>query len=127
MRQYSTHPKNFIGKPWQQEKLYTPDEQLVKTLHRLLDTIKDDNIALAIDMVVADLMRCEGYGQPQRYQELVNAYILGEVMELIGADECFVESTNKPTEQLNKFGSYIKGQNELRQELRNKANKKWGK
>lgn len=63
----------------------------------------------------------------KKAQELVNAYILGEVMELIGADECFVESTNKPTEQLNKFGSYIKGQNELRQELRNKANKKWGK
>lgn len=60
-------------------------------------------------------------------KQAINAYILGEVMELIGADECFVESTNKPTEQLNKFGSYIKGQNELRQELRNKANKKWGK
>lgn len=76
MRQYSTHPKNFIGKSWQQENLYTPDEQLVKTLHRLLDTIKDDNIALAIDMVVADLMRCEGYGQPQRYQELKDPELL---------------------------------------------------
>lgn len=69
-RDYQTHYKNFIGKDWQQEKLYTPDKKLVETLHKVLDVIVDDNIALTIDHIVAQLMRCEGYGQPERYREL---------------------------------------------------------
>lgn len=42
----------------------------------------------------------------------INAYILGEVMELLGEDE-----PNRPLLQMR---------NELRQELRNKANEKFG-
>lgn len=38
--------------------------------------------------------------------------------EAIDSGTSFAEVTKKPTEQLNRFGSYVKGQNELRQELR---------
>ena len=45
-------------------------------------------------------------------KQAINAYILGEVMELLGEDE-----PNRPLLQMR---------NELRQELRNKANEKFG-
>ena len=76
MSKYRTAPHNFIGKFT--EKTYSPDESLVKQLHAYLDMvcIINEPLAFAIDMVVADLMRVEGYGQPQRYRELSDPELL---------------------------------------------------
>jgi hypothetical protein len=66
-RQYLTHPTNFISRYTQE--VYTPDANLIASLHRLLDLIKDDNHALSIDLHIAELMKLEGYGQPLHYRE----------------------------------------------------------
>lgn len=39
------------------DKVVQPDLKLVDTLHRLLDMIPQDNLALSIDLCVADLIR----------------------------------------------------------------------
>lgn len=72
-------------------------------------------------------------------KQAINAYILGEVMELIGEDDvqkpdddeydypycttcdmCFFDGDKSN-------GCECTSRNRVRQELRNKANKKWGK
>lgn len=72
-------------------------------------------------------------------EQAINAYILGEVMELIGEDDvqkpdddeydypycttcdmCFFDGDKSN-------GCECTSRNRVRQELRNKANKKWGK
>ena len=54
----------------------------------------------------------------------INAYILGEVMAIIGED---FEFERPKDDYLPNFYIHAKAKNELRQVLRNKANKKWGK
>jgi hypothetical protein len=56
-------------------------------------------------------------------EQAINAYILGEVEKLLGDDDML-------TPAMDAKGHYedtIYARNQLRQELRNKANKKWGK
>ena len=54
-RKYVTSPTMLHDKL--SDKVVQPDLRLVKTLHRMLDLIPDDNIAIAIDVVVAELIR----------------------------------------------------------------------
>jgi hypothetical protein len=58
--------------------------------------------------------------QLDQAEQAINAYILGEVMELIGDDE---KSKARP-DKLRQSPPWQR--NQLRQELRNKANKKFG-
>ena len=39
------------------DKIVQPDLKLVDTLHKLLDMIPQDNLALTIDLCVADLIK----------------------------------------------------------------------
>lgn len=56
-RQYSVQPTQMINsQPWG-SSVVEPDKKLVETLHKLLDLIPNDDHALAIDHVVADLLR----------------------------------------------------------------------
>lgn len=58
----------------------------------------------------------------------INAYILGEVMELIGEDENKkVVDWDCPCGTQHHLESDYYQRNQLRQELRNKANERWGK
>jgi len=66
-------------------------------------------------------------------KQAINAYILGEVMAIIGDNQ---NELAVPHKAVGEFGeNKIMGmpdrraiaRNELRQELRNKANKRWGK
>ena len=70
MSKYLTHPTNFINRFT--EKTYAPDEGLINQLHAYLDmvAITNENLAKAIDMVVADLMRMEGYGKPMSHRQM---------------------------------------------------------
>lgn len=54
-RKYLTSPVMLHDKF--ADKIVQPDLKLVETLHRLLDMIPEDNIALTIDLCVADLIR----------------------------------------------------------------------
>lgn len=54
-RSYMTSPTMLHDKF--ADKVVQPDLKLVETLHKLLDMIPQDNIALSIDLVVADLVR----------------------------------------------------------------------
>jgi len=56
MRTYSTYSKMLHNK--YQDKIGQPDLNHVNTLHQLLDLVQDDNLAMMIDRVVADLIRC---------------------------------------------------------------------
>lgn len=56
MRNYSVTPTMFHV-PHGNIQVATPDKELVKTFHRLLDAIPDDNFALAIDHTVAQILR----------------------------------------------------------------------
>lgn len=56
-RNYTTHSKMLHDKF--SDKMVQPDLKLVETLHKLLDMIPDDNHALTIDLVVANLIRCD--------------------------------------------------------------------
>lgn len=78
MSTYRTAPHNFIDRFT--EKTYQPDGALIKQLHSLLDIVSNQNkdLALAIDLVVADLMRVEGYGQPLRHRELREPELLNQ-------------------------------------------------
>ncbi len=61
-------------------------------------------------------------------KQAINAYILGEVMELVGEDENKkVVDWDCPCGTQHHLESDYYQRNQLRQELRNKANKKWGK
>jgi hypothetical protein len=60
-------------------------------------------------------------------EQAINAYILGEVMELIGEDDTEVRGTTQNSTNPKYWTKRTKTKNELRQELRNKANKQWGK
>lgn len=65
---------------------------------------------------------------PQSAVKALNAYILGEVMELVGEDENKkVVDWDCPCGTQHHLESDYYQRNQLRQELRNKANKKWGK
>lgn len=55
MRKYSTSPTMFMDR-WTQ-KVVQPDANLIKALHSYLDLIPNDDHALAIDLIVADLLR----------------------------------------------------------------------
>ena len=60
-------------------------------------------------------------------EQAINAYILGEVMELIGTDEEPLDLDHYDTRHNFMFLENLKSvRNQLRQELRNKANKKFG-
>ena len=54
-RSYMTSPTMLHDKF--ADKVVQPDLKLVETLHKLLDMIPQDNLALSIDVVVADLIR----------------------------------------------------------------------
>lgn len=54
-RSYMTSPTMLHDKF--ADKVVQPDLKLVETLHKLLDMISQDNLALSIDVVVADLIR----------------------------------------------------------------------
>ncbi len=78
-----------------------------------------------LDEIVLEIMRWQrddnGLPRFEHYREkgkqAINAYILGEVELLLGDDE------PKP-----EWGAlWVEIRNRFRQELRNKANKKWGK
>lgn len=56
-RSYSTTSTMFISPYSHAEQVTAPDKALVDTLHKLLDFIKDDNLALSIDYCVAQLLR----------------------------------------------------------------------
>ena len=71
-----THYKYFINEYEQQEKIYSPNKSLISILHQQLDTIRDDNLALSIDRIVADLMRFEGYGKSLHYKEMTPPEII---------------------------------------------------
>lgn len=73
-RNYQTSPTSFISKF--DEKVYEPNRELVKAFQKCLDMIPQDNLALTIDQIVYDLMRAEGYGQPQRYLEMRDPELL---------------------------------------------------
>lgn len=55
MRKYLTSPTMLHDK--YADKIVQPDLKLVETLHKLLDMIPQDNLALTIDLCVADLIR----------------------------------------------------------------------
>lgn len=58
VRQYQVQSTMFISPhSHAQRPVYEPDKSLVNVLHKLLDTISNDNNALAIDHVVAQLLR----------------------------------------------------------------------
>lgn len=54
-RDYTTSPTMLHDK--YSDKIVQPDMKLVETLHKLLDMIPQDNLALMIDYCVADLIR----------------------------------------------------------------------
>jgi hypothetical protein len=54
-RTYVTSPTMLHDK--YSDKVVQPDMRAVETLHKLLNMITDDRLAVAIDMVVADLIR----------------------------------------------------------------------
>jgi len=58
-------------------------------------------------------------------EQAINAYILGEVMELIGEDDTAFKLYGSMAEHQDHEA--VEARNNLRVELRNKANKKWGK
>ena len=49
------------------DKVVQPDLKLVDSLHQMLDMITNDNLALAIDHTVAELIRCDN--PPIRHQD----------------------------------------------------------
>ena len=55
----------------------------------------------------------------------INAYILGEVMELIGEDDTAFKLYGPMAEHQDHEA--VEARNNLRVELRNKANERWGK
>lgn len=63
-RSYTTHSKMLHDKF--SNTIVQPDLKLVETLHALLNVISDDNLAMMIDTVVADLIRCDN--PPVRHQ-----------------------------------------------------------
>jgi len=71
MREYSTSSAMLHDK--YADKVVQPDLKLVETLHQLLDMVQQDNIALAIDYTVAELIRCNypptGQFMPQIMQK----------------------------------------------------------
>lgn len=56
MRYYRTYSKMLHNK--YQDKIEQPDLKQVEVLHQLLDRVQDENLAMMIDVVVADLIRC---------------------------------------------------------------------
>jgi len=54
-RKYMTSPTMLHDK--YADKVVQPDLKLVETLHKTLDMITDDRLALTIDLIVADLIR----------------------------------------------------------------------
>ena len=79
------------------------------------DTIRD-----IINNIRGDDYGPMNYENYEEAEQAIKAYVLGAVMELIGADD-----EKMPISDASM--SYQNGQNDLRQELRDKANKKWGK
>lgn len=58
MRNYSVQSSMFISPyPHSQQKVVEPDKNLVQAFHKLLEAIPNDNHALMIDHVVAQLLR----------------------------------------------------------------------
>ena len=56
----------------------------------------------------------------------LNAYILGEVMAILGMDDAEVRGTTQDPTNPKYWTKRTKIRNDLRQELRNKANKRFG-
>lgn len=54
-RTYLTSPTVYTDRFT--ETLIQPDSNLIRTLHRLLDTIPNDKVALSIDLCVSELLR----------------------------------------------------------------------
>jgi hypothetical protein len=74
------------------------------------------------DQLLADTQEVLPVGEltyQEEAEQAINAYILGEVMELIGEDE--LKGMYTPLQW-----EIAQDRNYLRQELRNKANKKFG-
>ena len=57
-RKYTTRPTMFVSQyPTINNGVVQPDAKLISSLHRLLDQIDNENHALMIDSIVADLLR----------------------------------------------------------------------
>lgn len=56
--------------PYSNMKVVEPDKNLVQQLHKMLDIIPDDNLALGIDHVVAQLISFHDPNR-QHYMELL--------------------------------------------------------
>ena len=65
MRNYLTKPTFYDDRFT--EKVIQPDASLINTLHRLLDTIPNDEIALSIDLCVSELLRFHDPNRPMPF------------------------------------------------------------
>lgn len=72
MRNYFTKPTFYDDRFT--EKVIQPDANLVNTLHRLLDTIPNDKVALSIDLCVSELLRFHDPNRPMPFtaKELID-------------------------------------------------------
>ena len=71
-RTYLTRPTIYTDRFT--EALIQPDQNLIHTLHRLLDTIPNDKVALSIDLCVSELLRFHNPNLPMPFtpRELVD-------------------------------------------------------
>jgi len=72
MRKYITKPTFYDDRFT--EKVIQPDANLVNTLHRLLDTISNDKVALSIDLCVSELLKFHDPNRPMPFtaKELID-------------------------------------------------------
>jgi len=70
-RNYMVTPTTYEDRFTQ--KVIQPDSSLVNTLHRLLDTIPNEMVALSIDMCVYELLKFHNPNRPMPFtpKELV--------------------------------------------------------
>jgi hypothetical protein len=84
--------------------------------------ILEDVMVLGVLWPIRKITKQEWSDERDQAEQAINAYILGEVMELLGGDDKVHPKLRKWNEDTNK--NFIR--NQLRQELRNKVNKKFG-
>lgn len=68
-RQYRTHSKMLHDKF--SDKVYQPDLKMVHHLHRLLDMVENERLALAIDHTVAELIHFHNPRHGMFEQEII--------------------------------------------------------
>lgn len=72
MRNYLTKPTFYDDRFT--KKVIQPDANLVNTLHKLLDIIPNDKVALSIDLCVSELLRFHDPNRPMPFtaKELID-------------------------------------------------------